>query len=206
MEAMKHEDQSGKHHVTDTDAAFLGRLAEAMKKQKIITRPISSLTAYEQNARQHSQAQIDQIKASILEFGWTNPVLIDEEGGLIAGHGRIEAATKLGLTEVPTITLNDLTEAQKKALIIADNKIALNAAWDFEILATELRSLEALGYENFNFVGFTADELTALYTGFDKDAPAEFKEVDENVETQHRCPKCGYEYSGGKPPMINDDE
>ena len=96
------------------------------------------------NSRTHSAEQVTQIVASIAEFGFTNPILIDEKGVIIAGHGRVQTAQKLKLTEVPCIILEGLTEAQKKAYVIADNKLAMNAGWDSEMLSLELKSLEEL--------------------------------------------------------------
>lgn len=116
------------------------------------------LLSYARNSRTHSEAQVDQIAASIKEFGFTNPVLIDAEGQIIAGHGRVMAARKLKLSEVPCIRLAHLTETQKKAYVIADNKLALNAGWDDELLALEIEDLKE---ENFDLslLGFTQDEL-----------------------------------------------
>jgi ParB-like chromosome segregation protein Spo0J len=101
---------------------------------KIVMRPIGALIPYASNARTHSDAQIDQIAASIREFGFTNPVLVDGEQGIIAGHGRILAARKLGMDQIPTIELAYLSETQRQAYIIADNKLAGNAGWDQEML------------------------------------------------------------------------
>jgi site-specific DNA-methyltransferase (adenine-specific) len=116
------------------------------------------LLSYARNSRTHSEAQVDQIAASIKEFGFTNPVLIDAEGQIIAGHGRVMAARKLKLSEVPCIRLAHLTDTQKKAYVIADNKLALNAGWDDELLALEIEDLKE---ENFDLslLGFTQDEL-----------------------------------------------
>ena len=119
---------------------------------------VSELIPYVNNSRTHSDEQVAQIAASIKEFGWTNPILIDGDNGIIAGHGRLLAARKLGHTEVPTIELKDLTETQKKAYIIADNKLALNAGWDNEILTIELESLLADGF-NLEILGFDPSEL-----------------------------------------------
>lgn len=120
---------------------------------KIEYKDINDLIPYVNNTRTHSEEQINQIASSIKEFGFTNPVLIDKNNGLIAGHGRVMGAKKLGLKEVPTITLENLTEAQKKAYIIADNKIALNAGWDEELLKIELQSLQEMDFDYSN-LGF----------------------------------------------------
>jgi DNA modification methylase len=122
---------------------------------------IEALVPYARNSRTHSDAQVAQIAASIREFGFTNPVLIDKDGGIIAGHGRVMGARKLGLAEVPCIRLAHLTETQKRAYIIADNKLALNAGWDDELLAIEFAELADAGFDNL-LTGFTQDEIDAL--------------------------------------------
>ena len=127
----------------------------------ITQRKVDELIPYVRNSRTHSDEQVAQIAASIKEFGWTNPILVDGEGVIIAGHGRLLAARKLGFTEVPTIELRDLTEAQKKAYVIADNRLALNAGWDNEMLTLELGELAAEGY-NLDLLGFDTKELDAL--------------------------------------------
>ena len=106
-----------------------------------------NLIPYINNSRTHSEAQIKQIAASIREFGFTNPILIDEAGSVIAGHGRLVAAELLNLDEVPTITLEGLTEAQRKAYVIADNKLALNSGWDDELLKIEIETLKNLDFD-----------------------------------------------------------
>jgi DNA modification methylase len=121
---------------------------------------INKLIPYVNNARTHDDAQVTQIASSIREFGFNNPVLIDKDNGIIAGHGRVMAAKKLGLIEVPTITLDHLTEAQRKAYILADNRIALNSGWDNELLALELQELDT--NIDLSLLGFDADELNAL--------------------------------------------
>jgi ParB-like chromosome segregation protein Spo0J len=123
--------------------------------------PIERLVPYVRNARTHSDAQVIQIAASIAEFGFTNPVLVDSEAGILAGHGRLLAARKLGLTEVPVIVLDHLSAAQKRAYIIADNKLALNAGWDEKMLAAELVALAAEGFD-IDVVGFSESELEEL--------------------------------------------
>src|SRR3954452_2064570 len=118
-----------------------------MGKLSITYENISELKPYASNARTHSRKQINQIAASIEEFGFTNPVLLDEDGQIIAGHGRVNAANQLGLKEIPTVRLGHLTRPQKRALRLADNRLAENAPWDMEILTVELRDLQAEGFE-----------------------------------------------------------
>jgi ParB-like chromosome segregation protein Spo0J len=125
---------------------------------KITQKKVTELIPYVNNSRTHSDEQVAQIAASIKEFGWTNPILVDGENGIIAGHGRLMAARKLGQKEVPTIELKDLTETQKKAYIIADNKLALNAGWDNELLMIELEGILADGFE-LELMGFDPSEL-----------------------------------------------
>jgi DNA modification methylase len=120
-----------------------------------------SLIPYVNNARTHSQEQINQIAASIKEFGFINPVIIDGDNGIIAGHGRVQAAQKLGMAEVPCVQASHLTEAQKKAYILADNKLALNAGWDDELLRLELQSLDDLDFD-LELTGFDLEEIEAL--------------------------------------------
>ena len=122
---------------------------------------VSKLIPYVNNSRTHSDEQVAQIAASIKEFGWTNPILIDGDNGIIAGHGRLMAARKLGHDKVPTIELKDLTETQKKAYIIADNRLALNAGWDNEMLTIELNDLLADGFA-LDILGFDPKEIAAL--------------------------------------------
>ena len=128
---------------------------------KISTRKVDALIPYARNARTHSAEQIDQIAASIKEFGWTNPVLVDGENGIIAGHGRVLAARKLGQKDVPVIELAHLSEAQRRAYILADNKLALNAGWDDSLLAIELQDLASLDFD-VSITGFSEDELDKL--------------------------------------------
>ena len=123
--------------------------------------PIDRLRPYERNPRTHSPEQVTKIAASLLEFGWTNPILVDGEAGIIAGHGRLLAARELGMKTVPVIELSHLTEAQKRAYIIADNRLALDASWDEDLLAEELKSLERLDF-NLALTGFNLDELHDL--------------------------------------------
>jgi len=128
---------------------------------EIVLRSVEDLIPYVNNSRKHSDEQVAQIAASIKEFGWTNPILVDGDKGIIAGHGRLMAARKLKMKEVPTIELKHLTDTQRKALIIADNKLALNADWDNELLTIELNELLADGFA-LEVLGFNPDELSAL--------------------------------------------
>lgn len=140
--------------------------------------PIEYLKFYERNTRTHSDEQITQLVASIKEFGFTNPVLVDEENVLIAGHGRTTAAAAMGMTEVPAVRLVGLSDSQKRALRIADNQLALNAGWDLELLTHELRDLEGEEF-NLDLIGFEDDFLDDILDGSflveeaDKDEPEE---------------------------------
>ena len=126
---------------------------------KITNKKTEDLIPYARNSRVHSDLQVTQIAGSIKEFGFRNPVLVDGNG-IIAGHGRVLAARKLGLKEVPTIDCSDLSEAQKRAYVIADNKIALNATWDEELLAIEIEDLAAAGFKT-DLLGFDPSEITS---------------------------------------------
>jgi DNA modification methylase len=127
---------------------------------EIINKPIDLLIPYAKNARVHDDAQIAQLAGSIKEFGFNNPILIDKDNGIIAGHGRVMAARKLGLTEVPTILLDHLNETQRKAYILADNRIAINSTWDNEMLSLELMDIK--NDVSLAMLGFNVDELDAL--------------------------------------------
>jgi DNA modification methylase len=148
----------------------------------ITQRSVGDLIPYARNSRTHSDEQVAQIAASIKEFGWTNPILVDAEGVVIAGHGRLMAARKLGYTEVPTIELSEMTETQKKAYVIADNRLALNAGWDNEMLTIELNELLADGYA-LDILGFDAKELDALLE----------PEVIEGLVDEDEVPEVGPE-------------
>lgn len=156
-------------------------------------RPVSSLTPYARNSRTHSDEQVAQIAASIKEWGFTTPVLIDPEGGIIAGHGRVMAAQRLGLENIPCIIAEGWTEAQKRAYVIADNKLALNASWDVEALKVEFQELESLRF-NLELTGFSVEEMDGLFYQRPTDAaPEDFGDVDES-NLAHACPKCGFEF------------
>ena len=143
---------------------------------KINYRATGDLIPYVNNSRTHSEAQVQQVAASIKEFGFTNPILLDDDSGIIAGHGRLLAAQKLKLDEVPTITLKGLTEAQRKAYVIADNQLALNSGWDYEALRIEVDRIAELDFD-ISLLGFDDDFLDDLL--IDGDAVVDFPEMDD---------------------------
>lgn len=152
-----------------------------MTKLKVTDLPIGSLKPYDRNARTHSAKQIAQIAASIKAFGFNNPVLIDKDGGIIAGHGRVEAAKQLGLENVPCVRLEHLSNAQKRAYILADNKLAEKAGWDPEILKIELQHLTSLDLDfDISITGFEMPEIDVLLT----DAAKEVDPADEVPEIE----------------------
>ena len=163
---------------------------------KIEMLAVEHLIPYANNSRTHSDAQIAQIAASIKEFGFTNPVLIDGEGGIIAGHGRVLAARKLKLDTVPCIMLDHLTDTQRRAYVIADNSLALNSSWDKELLQLELADLHAAEF-NMDLLGFDAASLS-LAMGFEDELAApesSSKEIDpDDYKMGCKCPKCGFEF------------
>lgn len=153
---------------------------------------IDKLIPYARNARTHSEAQVNQIAASIKEWGWTTPVLVDEQGGIIAGHGRTLAAQKLKMTEVPVMVAKGWSDAKKRAYIIADNKLAQNADWDNEMLALELGELGDLGFD-LDLTGFAADEIAELLSTDEEEDDSKYsKKIDAPV----------YEPTGDCPPIV----
>lgn len=162
---------------------------------EIVYKKVNDLIPYINNSRTHSEEQVNQIVASINEFGFTNPLLIDEKDNIIAGHGRLLASKKLKMEEVPCIVLSGLTEAQKKAYIIADNKMALNAGWDFNLLSLELENLKELDFD-LELTGFSDDEIDGLLsTNKDiEDNDYEEQDLKENNTQLHKCPECGCEF------------
>lgn len=158
----------------------------------------ADLIPYARNSRTHSDEQIGQIAASIREFGWTNPVLIDEVGTIIAGHGRVMAATRMKLETVPCIRLTHLTDAQKRAYVIADNRLALNAGWDDAMLANELSDLHADDFD-MALLGFDAEELSRLL-GFETGGDGTGSEAGESQYTNKIAAPI-YEPKGERPPI-----
>lgn len=143
--------------------------------------PVDRLRPYERNARTHSAEQVAQIAASIVEFGFTNPILVDSSDGIIAGHGRLEAARELGLKTVPVVVLDHLSERQRKAYILADNQLALNAGWDTDLLRGELQDLAEMDFD-LSLIGFSDEELADLLPEIEELAPEEMGDPDEVPE------------------------
>lgn len=148
---------------------------------------IDKLIPYENNARTHSPEQIEKIAKSIEQFGFINPVLIDGDYGIIAGHGRVEGAKQLGMTEVPCIFVEDLTETQKRAYILADNKLTLDAGWDDLILKEELQALEDLNFD-ITLTGFEEYDISDInIDGFFEQAGEQKEKEPKKIQ----CPHCG---------------
>ncbi len=162
-----------------------------MKHYEHTTRKTADLIPYINNSRTHSDKQITQIASSIKEFGFTNPVLIDDKNGVVAGHGRLLAAEKLKIDEVPCVVLSGLTEAQKKAYVIADNQLALTSGWDMDMLKLEVESLGEMDFD-LDLLGFEDGFFDDVEVE-NQDIPDEFKDIDES-EMAHTCPKCGFEF------------
>jgi len=162
----------------------------------IETIPVADLIPYARNARTHSDAQVAQIAASIREFGFTNPVLIDAEDGIIAGHGRVLAARKLGMTEVPCVRLGHLTDVQRRAYILADNRLAELAGWDTEMLALEIADLR-LDDVDLELLGFDEESLRGLLEtpNFEPATADDQGKLDELAPQWVSCPHCGQEFN-----------
>ena len=156
---------------------------------------ITKLVPYARNSRTHSDAQVAQIAASIKEWGWTTPVLVDEDGSIIAGHGRTLAAQRLKMTQVPVMVAKGWSDTKKRAYIIADNKLAMNAGWDAEMLKIELGALDAAGF-NLELTGFTGDDLTQAMFG-DLATEGEADQMSENYSRKIEAPI--YTPKGDKP-------
>ena len=162
---------------------------------KIERRKVSQLIPYARNSRTHSKEQVAQIAASIKEWGWTMPILIDEYDNIIAGHGRIMAAEKLGIDEVPCMTAEGWSDAKRRAYVIADNKLALNADWEMDALKIEMQELDGLGFD-LTLTGFDIGEMAALFDEPDfapgtEDDQGKLDELDPKMVT---CPHCGQDF------------
>lgn len=172
------------------------------KEMQYYLADVSELIPYVRNARTHSEAQVSQIAASIREFGFLSPILVAEDNTILAGHGRLAAALKLGLKKVPCVKENHLTETQKRAYIIADNKLSLNAGWDNELLAVELSELEGADF-NLDLLGFDEAELSSI---FDADKDVSDDDFDVEKELEEPCfSKTGDVWMLGKHRIICGD-
>jgi len=161
-------------------------------KTEVTIWPVDDLIPYTNNPKEHPDEQIQKIASSIKNYGWDQPIVVDGDGEIIKGHGRMQAAELLGLDEVPVIQRQNLTDAEAKAARIADNKTA-ESSWDDELLVVELEQIKAdFSAES---LGFDNDELSELLEPADMDIPDEFAEVDDmEIDTEHKCPECGYEW------------
>ncbi len=174
-----------------------------MSSMQIVARKIDDLIPYARNARTHPPDQIKKLEASLVEFGWANPILTDGRNGIICGHGRIQAATALrdnpkviipnwpDKTTAPTIDLSHLTDAQKRAYILMDNRSALDSGWNQELLNIELRELDGLGFDILK-TGFDASEMADLFCGVED--PVSTMPVDEDEPEPVTCPECGHKF------------
>lgn len=160
---------------------------------------VGKLVPYINNARTHSPAQIGKLRASIREFDFLSPLVIDRDFNVLVGHGRLDAAKAEGYQKVPCVFADDLTEAQKKAYILADNRMAMDAGWDEELLRIEIESLQGADFD-VSLTGFREDEVTDLFAvREDPDDTGSNKEYDEgefgDEEFAHECPRCGFKFN-----------
>lgn len=164
---------------------------------KIELCPTDKLIPYARNARTIPQAAIDKVAASIKEFGWRQPIVVDADRVVVAGHVRLLAAKQLGEQKVPIHIATGLTPGQIKAFRLMDNRSHQESGWDIELLAPELAELQALNVDGA-LTGFDAGEIEAFLNPAEPEAtpPDEFREYDESIATDHQCPKCGYRWSG----------
>ena len=175
-------------------------MEKTTKEMKLL--PIDELIPYVNNARTHSPEQINKLRASLREFGFINPVIIDRDKNIIAGHGRVMAAREEGIKEVPCVLVDYLTEAQKKAYILADNRMALDAGWDEEMLRVEIESLQGVDFD-VSLTGFDENEIAHIF-----DEETEAKEDDFNVEEELQKPvfsKAGDIWQLGKHRVLCGD-
>jgi ParB-like chromosome segregation protein Spo0J len=156
---------------------------------------VADLIPYARNSRTHSEAQVAKLAASIKEFGFLNPIITDGENGIVAGHGRVMAAQKLGLDALPCIEAGHLTEAQKRAYIIADNRMALDAGWDNDLLKIELQDLDGEGFD-LSLTGFEIEEVAQLFDepNFEPGTEDDQGKLDELAPKMVTCPHCAAEW------------
>jgi ParB-like chromosome segregation protein Spo0J len=186
------------HALTAVPAAAAIKAAQAIEHW-----PLDRLVPYDRNARTHSPEQVAQIAASIQEFGFTNPILVDGKDGIIAGHGRLAAAKDLGLQEVPVVVLDHLTPKQRRAYVLADNKLALNAGWDDSLLAEEITALHLEDFD-LSVLGWGDEAIAGIIDPEGIDQPGKEYEgakeygEDEFSEFEHKCPRCSFEFNASK--------
>ncbi len=169
---------------------------------KIVFWPVGKLIPYARNARTIPPAAIDKVAASIKEFGWQQPIVVDTAGIIVAGHVRLLAAKQLGLEQVPVHVATDLTPGQIKAFRLMDNRSHEESSWDMELLGPEIAELQALNVD-VALAGFDAGEIAQFLDSAgssDGKPPDSFKQYDESIPTAHECPKCGYTWSGAAAP------
>ena len=160
----------------------------------ITSTQLDDLKPYAHNPKTHPADQIEKISKSITEYGFLVPVLVDSDNNIIAGHGRLLAARKLGLTEIPTVRVDHLTEAQIRAYRIADNKLTMDGGWDLELLGLELTALQDMNVD-IDLTGFSNIEVDELIIAPTEEIPPDaFPEYGEDMETENECPKCGYKW------------
>jgi len=163
---------------------------------EIVYWPIDKPILYIRNPRKNDSV-VDRMVSSIKEFGFKIPILVKSDGTVIDGHLRLKAARKMNMPEIPVIITDNLTDTQVKAFRLLANRSVNWAEWDMELLALEIEDLRGLEFD-LELTGFDASELAGMTAVVSEpEAPADFKEVDENLETEHTCPKCGYRFSGG---------
>ena len=169
---------------------------------KIVQWAIERLIPYARNARKIPQEAIDKVAASVKEFGWQQPIVVDSERVVVAGHVRLLAAKQLGLEKVPVHVATDLTPGQIKAFRLMDNRSHQETGWDMELLGPEIAELQALNVD-VGLAGFDAEEIAQFLDSAgssDGNPPDSFKQYDESIPTTHECPKCGYTWSGAAAP------
>jgi hypothetical protein len=175
------------------------------KSMKIESWPVGKLIPYARNARTIPPEAVAKVAASLAEFGWQQPIVIDSEGVVVAGHVRLLAAKQLEMEEVPVSVAAQLTPGQIKAFRLMDNRSHEETGWDMELLALEMAELQPLDVDPA-LTGFDAGEIAKfLAPAADGQPPGEFNEYDESIPTEHRCPKCGYTWSG-KPAPAKPEE
>ena len=167
-------------------------MADEWPADKITKRKTDELIPYARNARTHSDEQVAQIAASIKEWGWTTPILVDEDSEIIAGHGRVLAARKLDIQKVPPITAKGWTKAQKQAYVLADNQLPQNAGWDMDLLKVELQGIDTEGFD-LTLIGFSIEEMDGIFfePNFDAGTENDQGKLDELDPKMVDCPHCG---------------